>query len=125
MKQSEVAIFQEACGQIVRRDPKYTDDITTQNALYIELIREEMQEMLDAHAEKDIVGVADGAADLIWVVLGFCNTLGINIQPVWKEVLDSNMSKIPEDGKIIKREDGKILKPATYFKPNISKALGL
>ena len=34
------------------------------------------------------------------------------------------MSKFVE-GKAIKNEYGKIMKPDTYFKPNIEKALGL
>ena len=34
------------------------------------------------------------------------------------------MSKFP-DGKAIKNEHGKIMKPDSYFKPNIKKVLGL
>jgi hypothetical protein len=33
------------------------------------------------------------------------------------------MSKVSESGKIKKRNDGKILKPDTYFKPDIEKVL--
>ena len=40
------------------------------------------------------------------------------------EVKESNMSKFV-DGKSIKNAHGKIMKPDTYFKPNIKKALGL
>jgi predicted HAD superfamily Cof-like phosphohydrolase len=123
MNQAEVAMFQEACGQVVNRT--LTLENHEQAFLYAELVREETQELLDAFKEKDIVGVADGAADLIWVVLGLCNTMGIQINPVWREVMLSNMSKIPDDGKVIRREDGKILKPDSYFPPNIKKVLGL
>jgi hypothetical protein len=35
------------------------------------------------------------------------------------------MSKLDENGKPILREDGKILKGKNYFKPNISKVLGV
>lgn len=35
------------------------------------------------------------------------------------------MSKLGEDGTPIYREDGKVLKGKKYFKPDISKVLGL
>jgi predicted HAD superfamily Cof-like phosphohydrolase len=50
-------------------------------------------------------------------------TLGIDFDKVWEEVKASNMSKVSDSGKIIKREDGKVLKPDTYFKPDIEKVL--
>ena len=123
MNQQDVAMFQEACGQTVSR--KLTLENEAQVALYAELIREEAQEIAEAVASKDIVEIADGCADLIWVVLGLCNSAGIPINPVWREVMLSNMSKVPSDGKVLRREDGKILKPDSYFPPNIEKVLGL
>jgi len=43
------------------------------------------------------------------------NSLGINGQMAWDEVLSSNMTKLdPETGKAIHREDGKILKPESF-----------
>jgi hypothetical protein len=33
------------------------------------------------------------------------------------------MSKLGEDGRVIKREDGKVLKPNTYFPPDIESVL--
>ena len=33
--------------------------------------------------------------------------------------------KVVKDGKVIKNESGKVLKPDTYFKPNIKEVLGL
>jgi predicted HAD superfamily Cof-like phosphohydrolase len=123
-EQTEVKIFQQLCGQPVAYQPT-VDTNHEQAFLYAELVREEAQEIADAFRERNIVGVADGAADLIWVVFGLCNAMGIDLEPVWKEVRDSNMSKIPANGQVLRREDGKILKPETYFKPNIEKALGL
>jgi len=52
------------------------------------------------------------------------NTLGIPFDDVWREVRSSNMSKCV-NGKVIKHESGKVLKPDTYFKPNIKEVLGL
>lgn len=123
-EQTDVAIFMEACGQEVLRSPSYLNANLEQADLYMELIREEFEELKEAHYNSDIVEVADACGDLIWVILGLANSLGIPMRAVWHEVSASNMSKTVE-GKVIKRADGKILKPDTYFPPNINRALGL
>lgn len=122
--QNDVKIFMEACGQEVRNSPSYELSSQDQANLYMELIREEFEELKEGHANKDIVEVADACGDLIWVILGLCNTVGINIHPVWHEITASNLSKTV-DGNVIRRADGKILKPDTYFPPNIHRALQL
>ena len=42
---------------------------------------------------------------------------------ILKEVQDSNMSKLGEDGKPIYNEYGKVMKGPKYFKPDLSKFL--
>jgi NTP pyrophosphatase (non-canonical NTP hydrolase) len=124
--QEDVRTFQEVCGQATRHTvgDSGLEPPSHLAILYRALVEEEFTELMDEWDAGNIVGVADGAGDLIWVVLGLCNALGINISPVWDEIRASNMSKTV-DGKVIRRDDGKILKPDTYFKPNIAKALGL
>ncbi len=95
-----------------------------QSKLYMNLIEEEFEETAKAFNEDDLVEVADGLADMVWVIMGMCNSVGIDFDNIWEEVRDSNMSKFV-DGKSIKNEAGKIMKPETYFKPNIRKALGI
>ena len=95
-----------------------------QTQLYMNLIEEEFNETLNAFIEDDLVEVADGLADMVWVIMGMCNSAGIDFDKIWKEVKSSNMSKFVE-GKFIKNDAGKIMKPKTYFKPDIKKALGL
>ena len=95
-----------------------------QTQLYMNLIEEEFNETLNAFIEDDLVEVADGLADMVWVIMGMCNSAGIDFDKIWKEVKSSNMSKFVE-GKFIKNDSGKIMKPKTYFKPDIKKALGL
>lgn len=46
-----------------------------------------------------------------------------DLNAVFVEIHNSNMSKLGADGKPIYREDGKILKGENYFKPNIEKVL--
>ena len=95
-----------------------------QTQLYMNLIEEEFNETLNAFIEDDLVEVADGLADMVWVIMGMCNSAGIDFDKIWKEVKSSNMSKFV-DGKFIKNDAGKIMKPKTYFTPDIKKSLGL
>ena len=119
--QKDVAEFMKAGEQEVTTKLK---DITDQEALYMNLITEEYKETLQAFQQRDIIELADGLADMVWVIMGLCNSIGIDFEKVWKEVRSSNMSKF-EDGKAIKNDQGKILKPKSYFKPDIKKVLDL
>ena len=119
--QNDVADFMKAGEQPVRSELSLEGDQAT---LYMNLISEEYQETLSAFKNNDMIEVADGLADMVWVIMGMCNSVGINFDKIWEEVKGSNMSKFV-DGKFIKNDAGKIMKPETYFKPNIKKALGL
>jgi len=76
------------------------------------------QAMVEAfHRTFDIVvnpipTVVDGRtmADLLYVIYGTAVSYGIDMDPVFREVHRSNMSKVGG----YKREDGKWVKPATY-----------
>ena len=108
-------------------EQKIASDLNLKNEqtqLYMNLIKEEFEETAKAFDEEDLVEVADGLADMVWVIMGMCNSVGIDFDKIWTEVKSSNMSKLV-DGKFIKNDAGKIMKPETYFKPNIKKALGL
>jgi predicted HAD superfamily Cof-like phosphohydrolase len=115
----DVEKFMRAGGQKVNTELIGFDN---QAAMYYDLVREEFYELAYAFKAFDIVETADACADLIWVVEGLCHSLGIPLQKVWDEVARSNMSKIV-DGKLVKREDGKVLKPDTYSPPNIKTIL--
>ena len=119
--QSDVEIFMKIGSQPTKKVPSPESD---EALLYMKLISEEYEETLEAFKQGDLVEVADGLTDLVWVIMGMCNSCGMNFDNLWNEVRASNMSKFVE-GKAIKNEYGKIMKPDTYFKPNIEKALGL
>jgi predicted HAD superfamily Cof-like phosphohydrolase len=86
--------------------------------LYVSLIDEELAEVKEGIANNDRVEILDGLIDTIYVAIGALNSLGVNIQGAWDEVQRSNMSKVdPESGKLLKREDGKIMKAAGYSAP--------
>ena len=118
--QNDVALFMKSGEQGVRSELSLEGD---QASLYMDLITEEYQETLSAFASSDLREVADGLADMVWVIMGMCKSCGIDFDSVCQEVKASNMSKFP-NGKAIKNEHGKIMKPDSYFKPNIEKVLG-
>jgi predicted HAD superfamily Cof-like phosphohydrolase len=121
--QEDVAEFMVAGGQLVGKSPEITQENLEQAKLYMNLIEEEFKELGTGFVQRNVIEIADGGADLVWVVQGLFTTLGIDFDRVWDEVRKSNMSKVSSTGKIEKRPDGKIMKPATYFKPDIAKAL--
>ncbi len=84
-------------------------DVATQ-ILRSRLIQEEFEEFQEAMQSKDLPNMAKELADLLYVVYGSAVSLGIDMEPVFKEVHRSNMSKVGGH----KREDGKWVKPATY-----------
>ena len=118
----DVKSFMRAGDQQVHNTPNISDDRVAQGTLYMKLIKEEFEELLEAWQNNDLVEVADACADLKWVIEGLEYSLGIPQQAVWDEVARSNMSKLV-DGKLIKREDGKVLKPDTFVPPDIKSIL--
>lgn len=108
---NDVVKFIEACEQ----------EKTDKNAeLYQKLIREEFDEFVRDYFAGDQVGQLDGCMDLIWVTLGYCYMKGFDVYGAWAEVARSNLSKIdPTTGKVIKRNDGKVLKPEGWTPPDL------
>jgi predicted HAD superfamily Cof-like phosphohydrolase len=114
--------FHETFGLTINEKP--TIPSGKDAALRVNLINEEAKEFEEATNAKDIVKVADALADLLYVVYGAALTYGLDMEPIFREVQRSNMSKIWDDGTVHKREsDGKILKPTTYSPADISKVI--
>lgn len=78
---------------------------------------ESVVELRDAFAENNVVAVADSIADSLVVVLGTAVACGIDIEPIFNEVMKSNATKII-DG--YRREDGKWMKGPSFRLPNIA-----
>ena len=57
------------------------------------LIVEEASEFLKAASNKDMVGMADAIADILYVTYGTAVVLGIDMEPICTEVQRSNMTK--------------------------------
>ena len=116
--------YQEHVEQFMMQgEQEFPQSINSEMAsLYMSLITEEYNETWEAFHNKDLVEVADGLADMVWVIMGMASVLNIPFDAVWNEVRASNMSKFV-DGKVVKNEDGKIMKPDGYFRPDIAKVL--
>jgi predicted HAD superfamily Cof-like phosphohydrolase len=46
--------------------------------------------------------------------------MGADAEGAWKEVMKTNFAKIEADGKVRKREDGKVLKPIGWMPPELA-----
>lgn len=89
--------------------------------LRVRLSQEELDEYKEAAYAGDITEVADALTDRLYVLLGdyIAHGLGHLLVPLFNEVQRSNMSKLTEDGKVLRREDGKILKSDQWSPPDL------
>jgi predicted HAD superfamily Cof-like phosphohydrolase len=105
--------FMKACGQTVAQ---YN---MAQFMLYRNLIDEECKELAQACEADDAVETLDALIDILVVTIGAIHSMGADGEGAWKEVMATNFAKIGEDGKVRKREDGKVLKPQGWQPPDL------
>ena len=117
----KVKQFMQTFGQEVKTKASFSDEKT--NQLRLDLISEELEELKNAMASKDLLEVADALTDILYVTYGAGHAFGINLDKCFDEVQNSNMSKLDYDGKPIYNESGKVMKGPDYFKPDLSKFL--
>ncbi len=106
-------------GQEVKQSPSFSSDKI--NELRLNLIKEELNELIEAMNNKDLVEVADALTDILYVTYGAGHAFGINLDKCFEEVQNSNMSKLDYNGKPIYNDNGKVMKGPNYFKPNLIK----
>ena len=105
--------FMKACDQSVYEFNK------DQFNLYVSLIDEEARELYDAITAHDQVETVDALIDILVVTIGALHSMGADAEGAWKEVMSTNFAKIEANGKVRKREDGKVLKPQGWEPPNL------
>ena len=106
--------FMKACDQTVGVFNRKQFD------LYRTLITEEVKELDEAIGADDRVEQLDALLDIMVVTLGAIHSLGVDDENAWKEVISSNMSKVDtKTGKVLKRKDGKVIKPDTFKPPRL------
>lgn len=116
-EQQMVLEFQQTFKQVWEDKPTIPD-IHTQE-LRDRLFVEELDELRTAFAENNLIEIADGLGDLLYILLGTANACGIDLEPVFQEIHRSNMTKI--GGTV--NEYGKLIKPPTYSKPDLEPIL--
>ena len=115
----KVGFFMKTFGQDVKQSSSFSSDKI--NELRINLIKEELDELIEAMNKKDLVEVADALTDILYVTYGAGHAFGINLDKCFEEVQNSNMSKLDNNGKPIYNDFGKVMKGPNYFKPDLSK----
>jgi len=112
--------FQQAFGQRVGDHPFLPN--ANERELRMRLMKEEYKEYKKAEKANDLVNLASELADIIYIACGTAVSYGIPLNEVFEEVHKANMSKLI-DGKVIRREDGKIQKPEGWQPANIEAIL--
>jgi predicted HAD superfamily Cof-like phosphohydrolase len=124
-----VRYFHEAFGLPIKDTPTIPDLARVE--LRRRLIEEEFREVIEEFERistrlrsgryidartvyLDIGRLAKELSDLRYVVEGCALEFGIPLDDVYAEVHRSNMSKLGEDGKPVRRHDGKVLKGPNY-----------
>ena len=101
------------------------NDLSRRN-LQKNLIVEEFKEFLDADQNMVLMHPQDREAclkelaDLVYVCAQYAENMDWDLEQALRRVHRSNMSKLGEDGKPVKREDGKVLKGPNYQPPNLN-----
>ena len=126
--QQDIRTFMDLMGQPIRAFPTVIPD--DEARLRIALIEEEYDEtigalvaLLSPNLEGAVRGevharlaeLADGVADLIYVLVGTASSYGIDMTEIWREVQRSNIDKA--GGPV--RQDGKRLKPEGWEPPMV------
>ena len=103
--------FMQACEQTVG---EFNEQ---QYQLYCNLISEEFNELIASTTKVDDL---DALIDILVVTIGAIHSLGADAEGAWKEVMSTNFAKIDKQtGRVRKREDGKVLKPAGWTPPDL------
>ena len=112
----DVDIFGTACDQAPSPE---------NYKMYLDLIREETDELEEAILDNDKVEQLDALVDILVVTIGAIRAAGWDGAGAWEEVMRTNFAKIdPVTGKVRKREDGKVLKPEGWEPPQLAKFIG-
>ena len=91
-----------------------------QKSIQKALIDEEWSEFHEAYHFKDECEQLKELADLVYVCYQYAAGKDWDLDEAMKRVHNSNLSKLGEDGKPIRREDGKVLKGPSYAPPTLT-----
>ena len=110
---TDVLEFHKKFGCHIGEKPGFPS--TEEEELKLRLVVEEYEELLLGIIHRDLAEIADAIIDLKYVLNGMAISYGIDLDPLWVAVQETNMAK--EGGST--RGDGKILKPKGWVAPDI------
>ena len=117
---SKVGIFMKTFGQEVKNKPSFSTDKI--NKLRLDLIKEELSELTDAMNNKNLLEVADALTDILYVTYGAGHAFGLNLDTMFNEVQESNMSKTCDNEEDAKISVKKYLEEKRYNDPKYRKS---
>ncbi|HSX96706.1 MAG TPA: MazG nucleotide pyrophosphohydrolase domain-containing protein [Streptomyces sp.] len=88
-----------------------------------ELLAEEAAEVAEVAVDGPLDRLAHELADVVYVAYGTALVHGIDLDSVIAEIHRSNMTKLGPDGRVARRDDGKVLKGDHYRAPDVSAVL--
>jgi predicted HAD superfamily Cof-like phosphohydrolase len=109
--------FHAATGLTLDKWPPTEQDLFLRGSLLMEEFHELDDQLMSDPLNKE--QIAKELADCLYVVYGTAATFGIDLDTVFGQVHESNMSKLVA-GKPVVREDGKIMKGPNYVAPDLS-----
>jgi predicted HAD superfamily Cof-like phosphohydrolase len=93
---TKVGEFHKLFGHSARTTPYY--DVFDKDPSLVKfrqaMIDEENKEFKDACEEKNLVEVADALADMLYFIYGTGHVFGLNLDDIFAEVHNSNLSKL-------------------------------
>ncbi|HAR67609.1 MAG TPA: HAD family hydrolase [Lentisphaeria bacterium] len=94
--------------------PTTPTPLSTDGVAFIrQMVIDELDELAEAETPVD---QADALVDAIYYICDCAVRHGMNLDPLFRIVHQANMGKVV-DGRVLRREDGKIMKPANWQPP--------
>ena len=90
--------------------------------LEYKMAKEELDEYIDACNDNNKEEILDALVDQLYLLVGRAHKHGVSpklLKEAYEEVHRSNMSKLTNEGKVLKRDDGKIIKSANFTAPDL------
>jgi predicted HAD superfamily Cof-like phosphohydrolase len=117
-----VAEFYRRVNRTIRSRP--TIDLPDAEIRQIEeLLEEEVDELRKALHDRNLVKIADGLGDVVYVVYGAALQFGIPLDDVVQAIHEANMTKPNSDGTVKRSSAGKILRGDAYVPPALEDKL--
>jgi len=92
-------VFQDVADfhrRIIAQAPSESPSLISQKFVFerFKFMQEELDEFVTASFDGDMVGAADGLADLIYVAVGTMYLMGLPFNDIWNAVHSANMRKV-------------------------------